>query len=50
VSHVTGKLSLIDDVIDAIDVQVAKNKGDLEQEMIIISQLHSINVQQLPTM
>jgi hypothetical protein len=28
-------------------VQVAKNKGDLEQEIVIISQLHLINVQQL---
>jgi hypothetical protein len=46
-SHVTGLLSLIDGVIAAIDVQVAKNKGDLEQEMVIISQLHVINVQQL---
>jgi hypothetical protein len=28
-------------------VQLAKNKGDLEQEIIIISQLHVINVQRL---
>ena len=42
---VTGQLSLIDGVTDAIDVQVAKNKGDLKQEIVIISQLHVINVQ-----
>ncbi len=46
-SHITGQLSLIDNVTDAIDVQVAKNKEDLEQEIVIISQLHVINVQQL---
>jgi hypothetical protein len=46
-SHVTGKLSLIDGVIDAIDVQVAKNKGALKQAIVIISQLQVINVQQL---
>jgi hypothetical protein len=28
---VTGQLSLIDGVTNAIDVQVAKNKGDIEQ-------------------
>jgi hypothetical protein len=28
-SHVAGLLSLIDGVTNAIDVQVAKNKGDL---------------------
>ena len=44
---VTGQLSLIDGVTNAIDVQVAKNKGDLEQEIVILSQLHVINVQQL---
>ncbi len=44
---VTGQLSLIDCVTNAIDVQVSKNKGDLEQETVIISQLHVINVQQL---
>jgi hypothetical protein len=44
---VTGQLSSIDGVTDAIDVQVAKNKGDLEQEIVIHSQLHVINVQQL---
>jgi hypothetical protein len=44
---VTGQLSLIDGVTDAIDVQVSKNKGDLEQEIVILSQLHVINVQQL---
>jgi hypothetical protein len=46
-SYVAGLLSLIDGVTDAIDVQVAKNKGDLNQEIVIISQLHVINVQQL---
>ncbi len=44
-SHVTGQLSSIDGVTDDIDVQVANNKGDLEQEIVIISQLHIINVQ-----
>jgi hypothetical protein len=44
-SHVAGLLSLIDGVTDGIDVQVAKNKGDLKQEIVIISQLHIINVQ-----
>jgi hypothetical protein len=44
---VTGRLSSIDGVTDAIDVQVAKNKRDLEQEIVILSQLHVINVQQL---
>jgi hypothetical protein len=44
-SHATGQLSLIDDVTDAIDVQVAKNKVDLEQEIVIISQHHVINMQ-----
>ncbi len=34
---VTGQLSLIDGVTDAINVQVAKNKGDLEQEIVILS-------------
>jgi hypothetical protein len=47
-THVTGLLSSIDGVTDAIDVQVTKNKGDLEQEIVIISQLHVINVQRLP--
>jgi hypothetical protein len=46
-SHVTGLLSLIDGVTDAIDVQVAKIKGDPEQEIVIISQLQVINVQRL---
>jgi hypothetical protein len=46
-SHVAGLLSSIDCVTDAIDVQVAKNKGDLEQEIVIISHLHVINVQRL---
>jgi hypothetical protein len=45
-SHVAGLLSSIDGVTDAIDVQVAKNKGDLKQEIVIIFfQLHVINVQ-----
>jgi hypothetical protein len=44
-SHVTALLSSIDGVTNAIDMQVAKNKGDLEQEIVIISQLHVINVQ-----
>ena len=48
VSHVAGLLSLIDGgVIDAIDVQVAKNRRDIKQEIVILSQLHVINVQQL---
>ena len=34
---VTGQLSSIDGVTDAIDVQVAKNKGYLEQEIVVIS-------------
>ena len=46
-SHVAGLLSSIDGVIDVIDVQVAKNKGDFKQEIVIISQLHDINVQRL---
>jgi hypothetical protein len=46
-SHVTGQLSLIDGLTNAIDVQVAKNNGDLEQEIVIISQLHVIDVQRL---
>jgi hypothetical protein len=44
---VTGQLSSIDGVTNAIDVQVAKNKRDLKQEIVIHSQLHVINVQQL---
>jgi hypothetical protein len=44
-NHVAGLLSSIDGVTDAIDVQRAKNKGDLKQEIVIISQLHVINVQ-----
>jgi hypothetical protein len=44
---VTGQLSLIDGVTDAIDVQLAKNKRDFEQEIVILSQLKVINVQQL---
>jgi hypothetical protein len=46
-SHVTGQLLSIDGVTNAIDVQVAKNKGDLKQEIVIVSQLHVINVQRL---
>jgi hypothetical protein len=34
---VTGQLSLIDGVTNAFDVQVAKNKGDLKQEIVILS-------------
>ena len=44
---VTGQLSSIDGVTNAIDVQVAKNKGDIEKEIVILSQFHVINVQQL---
>jgi hypothetical protein len=44
---VTGQLSSIDGVTDAIDVQVAKNNRDLKQEIVILSQLHVINVQRL---
>ncbi len=44
---VTGQTSSIDAVTDAIDVQVAKNKGDIEQEIVILSQLRVINVQRL---
>jgi hypothetical protein len=43
--HVVGLLSLFDDVTEAVDVQVTKNEGDLEQEILIISQLLIINVQ-----
>jgi hypothetical protein len=35
-SHVVGLLSSIDGVTNTIDVQVAKNKGDLEQEIVTI--------------
>ncbi len=45
--HVAGLLSSIDGVTNAIDVQVGKNKGDLEQEIVIISQLSKINVQRI---
>ncbi len=44
---VTGQLSSIDGVTDAIDEQMAKNKGDIEQEIVILSQLRIINVQGL---
>jgi hypothetical protein len=44
---VTGQLSSIDGVTNAIDVQVAKNKRDLKQEIVIFSELHVINVQRL---
>ncbi len=37
----------IDGVNNAIDVQVAKNQSDLEQEIVILSQLHVVNLQQL---
>ncbi len=46
-SHVTCLLSSIDGVTNAIDVQAAKNKGGLEQKIVIISQLHTINMHQL---
>ncbi len=42
---VTRQLSSIDGVTDAIDVHVAKTKEDLEQDIVILSQLHVINVQ-----
>jgi hypothetical protein len=38
---------LIDGVTNAIDVQVAKNKRDLKQEIVILSQLLVINFQRL---
>jgi hypothetical protein len=44
---VTRQLSLIDGVTNAIDVQMAKTKGDIKQEIVILSQLHVINVQGL---
>ena len=44
---VTGQLSSIDGVTNAIDVQMAKNKGDIKQEIVILSQLHVINMQRL---
>jgi hypothetical protein len=44
---VTGQLSSMDGVTNAVDVQVTKNKGDIEQEIVILSQLHIINVQRL---
>jgi hypothetical protein len=44
---VTGQLSSIDGATNAIDVRVAKNMGDLKQEIAILSQLHIINVQRL---
>jgi hypothetical protein len=37
----------IDGVNNPIDVQVAKKQSDLEQEIVILSQLHVINLQQL---
>ncbi len=37
----------IDGVNNVIDVQVAKNQSDFEQEIVILSQLHVINLQQL---
>jgi hypothetical protein len=33
---VTGQLSSIDGVANAIDVQVAKNKGDIKQEIVML--------------
>jgi hypothetical protein len=44
---VTGQPSSIDGVTNAIDMYVAKNKGDFKQEIVILSQLHIINVQRL---
>jgi hypothetical protein len=44
---VTGQLSLIDGVTNAIDVQMVKNKREFEQEIVILSQLYVMNVQQL---
>jgi hypothetical protein len=44
-SHVPGLLSLFEYVTKAKLVQVAKNKGDLGQEIFILSQFHIINVQ-----
>jgi hypothetical protein len=44
VMAVTGP---IDGVNNAIDVQVAKNQSDLKQEIVILSQLHVINLQLL---
>ncbi len=35
----------IDGVTNAIDVQVEKNQSDLKQEIVILSQLHVINLQ-----
>jgi hypothetical protein len=46
-SHVADLLSWIDGVTNTIDVQVTKNKGYLEEEIVIISQLRTINVQRL---
>jgi hypothetical protein len=37
---ITGQLSLIDGVTDANNVQVAKNKGYIKQQIVILSQLH----------
>ncbi len=37
----------IDGVNNAIDVQAAKNQSDLEQEIVILSQLHVTNLQRL---
>jgi hypothetical protein len=34
---VIGQLSSIDGVTNAIDVRVAKNKGVIEQEIVILS-------------
>jgi hypothetical protein len=42
---VTGQLSSIDGVTDAIDVQMANNNRDIKQEIVILSQIHIINVQ-----
>jgi hypothetical protein len=47
VSHVAGLLYSFDDVTKAKLVHMAKNKGDLEQEIATLSQPHVFNVQRL---
>ena len=48
-SHPTrfAGLFLLDDLTVAPHVQVAKNKADLEQEIVTLSQFYVINVQPL---
>jgi hypothetical protein len=43
--NVIAVTDLIDGVNNAINVQVAKNQSDLKQEIVIVSQLHAINLQ-----